>query len=129
MAPSSTVTAHARTPKILVVDDTPALLDIVRRCLEPEGYTVVTCLESRHAVRRAREERPDVIMLAVVMPEVTGWEVLEALHADAALMHLPVIVCTAYVAEALGRMVELQRDPDRHLGLLPKPFDVEELIE
>ena len=130
MALNSTVTStSSRAPKILVVDDTPALLDIVRKCLEPEGYTVVTCLESRHAVRLAREEQPDVIMLDVVMPEVTGWEVLDALHLDPELAHVPVIVCTAYVAEALGRMVELQREPDRHLGLLPKPFDVEELIE
>jgi len=128
MAPNSTVT-RTRAPKILVVDDTPALLDIVRMCLEPEGYEVVTCLEARHALRLAREERPDVIMLDVVMPEVSGWEVLATLRADGALAHIPVIVCTAYVAEALGRMVELQRGPDQHLGLLPKPFDVEELIE
>ena len=128
MAPGSTVT-HARPPKILVVDDTPAVLDVVRKCLEPEGYTVVTCLESRHSVRLAREERPDVIMLDVVMPEVSGWDVLAELRADHSLAHIPVIVCTAYAAEALGRMVELQRNPDQHLGLLPKPFDVEELIE
>jgi len=128
MAPNSNVTP-ARTPKILVVDDTPALLDIVRKCLEPEGYRVVTCLEARHAVRLAREERPDVIMLDVVMPEVSGWDVLAALQLDSALARVPVIVCTAYVAEALGRMVELQREPDRQLGLLPKPFDLDELIE
>jgi CheY-like chemotaxis protein len=40
----------------------------------------------------------------------------------------PVIVCTAYVAEAMGRLAEL-KGPDQHLGLLPKPFDLEELIE
>jgi CheY-like chemotaxis protein len=40
----------------------------------------------------------------------------------------PVIVCTAYVAEAIGRMEEL-KGPDQHLGLLPKPFELEELIE
>jgi two-component system response regulator len=112
-----------------VVDDTPALLDVVRKCLEGEGYQVTTCLESLHAVRLAREQQPDAIMLDVVMPEVSGWEVLAELRADPALAHTPVIVCTAYVAEALGRMVELQRGPDQHLGLLPKPFDIDELIE
>jgi CheY-like chemotaxis protein len=128
MAPDPQVTATS-VPKILVIDDTPTLLDVVRTCLEGEGYQVATCLESNQAVRMAREQRPDVIMLDVVMPEVSGWEVLTALRADPALAGTPVIVCTAYVAEALGRMVELQRRPDQHLGLLPKPFDLEELIE
>lgn len=113
---------------ILVVDDTPALLDVVRTALEAEGYRVVTCLESREAVRLAFEERPDVIMLDVVMPEVSGWEVLAQLRSDPAFARTPVIVCTAYVAEALGRLAEL-RGPDQHLGLLPKPFELEELLE
>jgi two-component system OmpR family response regulator len=115
-------------PRILVIDDTPALLDVIRTCLENEGYRVRTCLESRNAVRMAREEPPDVIMLDVVMPEVSGWEVLAELRADAAFRRTPVIVCTAYVAEAMGRLSEL-KGPDQHLGLLPKPFDLEELIE
>jgi two-component system, OmpR family, response regulator len=115
-------------PRILVVDDTPALLDVVRACLEVEGYHVATCLESREAVRMAQEEQPDVIMLDVVMPEVSGWEVLSRLRGDPRFLGTPVIVCTAYVEEALGRLAEL-KGPDQHLGLLPKPFDIDELIE
>ena len=115
-------------PRILVVDDTPAVLDIVRKCLEGEGYYVATCLESRHAVRMAQEEHPDVIMLDVVMPEVSGWEVLALLRDWPEFKLTPVIVCTAYVEEALGRLAEL-KGPDQHLGLLPKPFDLDELIE
>jgi len=120
-----TVTA---APRILIVDDTPALLDVMRACLESEGYRVQTCLESRYAVALAAADPPDVIMLDVVMPEVSGWEVLAQLREDARFQRTPVIVCTAYVAEALGRLAEL-KGPDQHLGLLPKPFDVEELIE
>jgi CheY-like chemotaxis protein len=124
-APSVTVMAARR---ILVIDDTPALLDVIRGCLEEEGYQVRTCLESRHAVGIAREQRPDVIMLDLVMPEVSGWEVLAQLRQDPAFVRTPVIVCTAYVAEAVGRLAEL-KGPDQHLGLLPKPFEIEELIE
>jgi CheY-like chemotaxis protein len=76
----------------------------------------------------AQEERPDVIMLDVVMPEVSGWEVLALLRRDPAFSRTPVIVCTAYVAEAIGRLAEL-KGPDQHLGLLPKPFEIEELVE
>lgn len=114
--------------RILVVDDTPVVLDVVRKVLENEGYYVATCLESREATRIAREEQPDLIMLDVVMPEVSGWEVLAELRADPRFVSTPVIVCTAYVAEALGRLAEL-KGPDQHLGLLPKPFDIEELLE
>jgi CheY-like chemotaxis protein len=67
-------------------------------------------------------------MLDVVMPEVSGWEVLARLRADPGFARTPVIVCTAYVAEALGRLADL-RGPDQHLGLLPKPFELEELLE
>jgi CheY-like chemotaxis protein len=123
--PSVTVTSP---PRILVVDDTPAILDVVRTSLEAEGYHVTTCLESRQAVRLAQETRPDVVMLDVVMPEVSGWEVLAELRADMAFRQTPVIVCSAYVAEALGRLAEL-KGPDQHLGLLPKPFELEELLE
>jgi CheY-like chemotaxis protein len=122
------LSVSAMQPLIMVVDDTPALLDVVRGALEDEGYRVATCLESREAVRLAQAERPDVIMLDVVMPEVSGWEVLARLRADPAFARTPVIVCTAYVAEALGRLAEL-RGPDQHLGLLPKPFELEELLE
>ncbi|HEY2595553.1 MAG TPA: response regulator [Chloroflexota bacterium] len=115
-------------PRILIVDDTPALLDLVRECLEGEGYHVQTCLESRRAVELASAEPPDVIMLDVVMPEVSGWEVLAQLRRDRRFERTPVIVCTAYVAEALGRLAEL-KGPDQHLGLLPKPFGMDELIE
>lgn len=127
MAPELPVTVTA-APRILVVDDTPALLDVVRTCLEEEGYQVRTCLESRYAVEMAQEQRPDVVMLDVVMPEVSGWEVLAELRQDPAFRLTPVIVCTAYVAEAIERLAEL-KGPDQHLGLLPKPFEMEELLE
>ena len=118
----------SETPRILVVDDTLALLDVIRTALEDEGYEVFTCVESRYAVRMAVAHQPDVIMLDVVMPEVSGWEVLAELREYPEFARTPIIVCTAYVAEAMGRLAEL-KGPDSHLGLLPKPFELEELIE
>ncbi len=114
--------------RILVVDDTLSLLDLMRDLLGAEGYQVSTCLVAREAYPRALRLRPDLVMLDIVMPEVSGWEVLARLRADPAFARTPVIVCTAYVAEALGRLAEL-RGPDVHLGLLPKPFELEELLE
>lgn len=116
--------------RILVVDDTPALLDTVREYLESEGFQVVTCLQSRDALPLARGFEPDAIMLDIVMPEMSGWDVLALLGADPRLKRIPVIICTAFVAQALGRLEDL-RGPEasRQIGLLPKPFDLDELIE
>lgn len=129
-APLLAPAARSR-PVVLAIDDTPSILDLVRSCLEAEGYRVVTCLQARDALRLARAEQPDAIMLDLVMPEMSGWEVLAALRAGGSpFVQTPVIVCTAYMAEALGRLDEL-RGPSGHghVGVLPKPFDVEELLD
>jgi CheY-like chemotaxis protein len=69
-------------------------------------------------------------LLDIVMPEMSGWEVLAALREIPELANTPVIVCTAYVEAALGRLEEL-RGPsgDGQVGFVPKPFDLEELLE
>lgn len=128
MTPQSPTAPTSLT--VLVIDDTPMILDVIRAALEEEGYRVVTCLQSRDAVRLAERDKPDLVMLDIVMPEVSGWDILTALRARPELARLPVVICTAWVAEALGRLAEL-RGPhgDAHLGLLPKPFDVDELLE
>ena len=115
-------------PKILVVDDDPHILVTLQMRLESLGYEALTASDGEKGMDLSRKEEPDVIMLDVVMPEVSGWEVLASLRTDPAFRRTPVIVCTAYVAEAMGRLSEL-KGPDQHLGLLPKPFELEELIE
>jgi CheY-like chemotaxis protein len=114
------------SPKILVVDDTLSLLDLVRDVLGPEGFDVSTCLLAREAYALARRLSPDLVILDIVMPEVSGWEVLERLRSDPILDSVPVVICTAWAEQAAGRMREL-RQP--HLWLLPKPFDAQDLVD
>jgi twitching motility two-component system response regulator PilH len=111
---------------ILVIDDTPTLLDLVKALLEPEGYRVATCLLAREAFARARSLQPDLIILDIVMPEVSGWDVLSQLRADDGLRRIPVVLCTAWAEQAAGHMRQLNQ-PD--LWLLPKPFDADELVD
>lgn len=127
MAPGRTRAGSG--PTVLVVDDTPSLLDTVRVILEDSGYHVVTTLRSTDALRLAQVERPHVVLLDTVMPEMSGWEVLAQLDADPALALIPVVITTGYVAEALGRLEEIRGSARRQVGLLPKPFDAEELLE
>lgn len=112
--------------KVLIVDDTPIVLDVVRELLEANGYEVATCLLSREALAMARRFGPDLVMLDIVMPELSGWDLFALLRADPAFARVPIVVCTAWAEEAAGRMREL-RAP--HLWLLPKPFDADDLID
>jgi CheY-like chemotaxis protein len=110
---------------IMVVDDTLPLLDLVRDLLSAEGYEVATCLMAREAYPMARRIRPDVILLDIVMPEVSGWDVLGLLRRDPRLSSVPIVICTAWAEQAAAHLEEI-REP--HLWLLPKPFDAEDLI-
>jgi CheY-like chemotaxis protein len=116
----------AMPAKILVVDDTPLLVDLVRDLLTVEGYKVATCLLARQAYPMVQRFKPDLVVLDIVMPEVSGWEVLDRIRSDPELQHIPIVICTAWAEQAAGRMLEL-RLPD--LWLVPKPFESADLTE
>ncbi len=113
-APASSA-AHAE-PLLLVVDDDPAVCDLMKRICTKQGFQVVTAESGAEGLRLARERRPDLITLDVVMDGMDGWEVLRALRSDAALARTPVVVIT------------IVDDRDRGLALgaseyLVKPID------
>jgi CheY-like chemotaxis protein len=120
------VPTGAMPGRILVVDDTPSLIDLMRDLLTAEGYEVSACLMARGAYPRALAFGPDLVILDIVMPEVSGWEVLERIRGDRRLAHVPIVICTAWAEQAAARMREL-RQP--HLWLLPKPFDADDLLD
>jgi DNA-binding response OmpR family regulator len=113
------------TAHILVVDDERDLTDLVRINLEMAGFEVSTADNGEQALDAIRAERPDVVLLDVMMPVLDGWGVLAALQQDADLADLPVIMLTALSGE---------RDVIRgHLSgamrYLTKPFDVRSLLD
>ena len=111
-----------RGATVLVIDDEAAVRDLMQRFLVKEGFRVAVAASGEEGLRRARELRPAVITLDVMMPGMDGWAVLTALKADAALADVPVIMLT---------MVD-----DRNLGYalgaaeyLTKPLDRDRLID
>jgi putative two-component system response regulator len=105
-------------PTILVCDDDPSLRELVRAVLG-NRYRFVEAADGSEALELARELPPDLIVLDVMLPGVSGIEVLEALHADPALAAIPVVVITAWShaeldAELAGadRFVRKPFDPD-----------------
>ena len=81
-------------PKILVVDDDPDIFEIVETNLVGAGYRVVRAGDGAEGLRKVRSEQPDLVILDVLMPELTGWEVLAEIEADPATAGLPVIMLT-----------------------------------
>ena len=89
----------AERHKILVVDDEADVLLLCRVNLEFEGYEVVEAGDGEAAIRKVAAERPDVILLDVMMPKMDGWQVLAALKADPDTADIPVVMLTAKVQD------------------------------
>jgi PAS domain S-box-containing protein len=87
---------------VLVIDDAAEMHDLLRRSLVRDGYRVESALSGAAGIERAREVRPDAIILDVIMPSMDGWSVLTALKADAALADIPVIMLTMLDDRKLG---------------------------
>ncbi len=81
--------------RVLVVDDEPANREFLTRLLEPAGYNVAQASGGAQAITMARAWRPHLVLLDLMMPEVNGFDVVEAIRADASTAGLPILVVTA----------------------------------
>ena len=81
--------------KVLVIDDTVEMIEFVRFVLDDGGFDVIGAKSGQEGLDLAHEERPDVVLLDLMMPGISGWEVYRQLKADAQLESVPVIVVTA----------------------------------
>ena len=111
-------------PRILVVDDEKNILELVRFNLEREGYEVLTCLDGARALELARSEKPDLIVLDVMLPEISGLEVCRELHQDPATRKIPIIMLSAR-ADELDRVLGLEMGADDYVT---KPFSPRALV-
>ena len=107
VSPAEPKADEATGPLVLIVDDEPAAAEAAALALRPLGWRVIALREPTKAVQRVRELRPAVVMLDVMMPRLSGFDVLKALLDDASAGTFRVLVTSAYpdnrsVAEALG---------------------------
>jgi DNA-binding response OmpR family regulator len=108
-------------PRILVVDDEPKIVRLVRDYLEHAGFTVIVARDGREALMRVRSERPDLVVLDLGLPGLDGLDVTRALRRDTAL---PLIMLTARDSET-DRVLGLELGADDYLT---KPFSPRELV-
>ena len=109
--------------KILAVDDTPENLRLLDALLSPRGYELVTASSGAEALALLASEKPDLLLVDIVMPEMNGYEVTKRVRADAASRHLPIIMITATGGADLVRSLEAGAD-----DFVSKPFDQHELL-
>ena len=108
----------ART--ILVVDDEPTLREMLAEALEADGFRVVEAADGREALTRFRADRPDLVLLDLMLPELSGVEVCRILRAESGV---PIIILTAKDSE-LDKVVGLELGADDYVT---KPFSLREL--
>ena len=114
-----------RDYKILVADDEPEVVDLVRMMLEWQGgYRVTGAEDGEEALSRARADAPDLIMLDVRMPRKNGLDALKDLQADPALSCVPVIMLSVVTTRPQVQYA-LRRGA---VAYLPKPFELEEMV-
>ena len=108
-------------PRILAVDDEPAILSLLRRILEPEGYEVVTAANGEQALALLEEAKLDLVLLDIMMPGLDGFQLLDRIRQRC---DVPVIVLTAR-HEATTEHEALRLGADDYMR---KPFSSRELL-
>ena len=108
---------------ILVVDDDPEIVTMLTLRLGRRGYDVKTASDGHKAVELARRERPDLILLDVMMPGKSGWEVARALKQDPVTQGIKIVMVTA-IGEQVNEITSPLYGADAHID---KPFEFDRL--
>ena len=111
--------------RVLLVDDEPSIIKVVGKGLEAAGYEVLTALNGRDGLMKAQLGRLDVIVLDLMMPQMSGFEICAALKRDPNCRHIPVIIFT-------GKGQDMDEKLCRELGAaayISKPNTSKALVE
>lgn len=117
------MTEDHRAPRVLVVEDDPSVRGLLQTLLTTEGYAVATASDGLAGISQATADRPALMLLDVVMPDLGGLRVLDELCRDPALVDVPVVVITGKVEAIPGLRDRLGDD-----SVFLKPFGVTELL-
>ena len=115
----------AQEPQILYIEDERATFDLVNQALKPLGYRVVRAASGRQGLTMMKKQKPDLLLLDLMMPDINGWDVYRAVKTDETLAGLPVIVISARLSEHERTVIA---DLPRADAYIIKPFDVEQVI-
>jgi CheY-like chemotaxis protein len=115
---------HTVAKAILVADDDPDILSIVSMSLETQGYTVYKATNGREAVDLAKQHHPDLVLMDMMMPIVSGYEAVTELKADAATRDITIVGLSAKaMATDMERATDVGID-----GYITKPFRIAQVL-
>lgn len=110
--------------KILIVDDEPQLVDMIKMRLEASHYVVITSIDGQDGLDKAKKENPDLIILDLMLPKIDGYEICGLLKKDTKYAHIPIIMFTARAQEEDKQLGE-EVGADAYIT---KPFEPKALL-
>ncbi len=113
----------SKQASILVVDDDPEIVTMLNTRLTKRGYKVATAGDGHKAIELAKRDKPDVVLLDVMMPGKSGWEVARALKQDPVTQPIKIVMVTA-IGEQVNEITSPLYGADAHID---KPFEFERL--
>ena len=116
----------AKEAYILYIEDERATFDLVNQALKPLGYRVVRANSGQQGLTMMKKQKPDLLLLDLMMPDVNGWDVYRAVKTDETLADIPVIVITARLSDYDRTVIADLPQAD---GYIVKPFDVEQIVQ
>jgi len=111
-------------PKILVIDDEKDIVELICYNLEKEGFSVLIAYDGEAALRAVKAQKPDLIILDLMLPKISGLDVCKAVRNNSATANLPIVMLTAK-AEEVDKIIGLEMGADDYIT---KPFSIKELI-
>jgi len=114
--------------KILVVDDNPEIIDVIKLRLEASGYEVIFATDGKEGIKKAKLQQPDLIIMDIMMPNLSGGDAVALLRVDSLTKEIPILFLTAITAD-------LPTAEDRGINVdgqfypaISKPFDPKKLL-
>jgi DNA-binding response OmpR family regulator len=118
--------AEEKVRRVVCVEDEPEMIDLIQLILSRKGFEVIGADGGKKGLELIRAEKPDLVLLDLMMPDMDGWEVYQQMKSDSELQHIPVIVVTAK-AQSIDKVLGL------HIAkvddYIPKPFSPQELTD
>jgi two-component system response regulator VicR len=125
-SPMGEVKMTTEAKRIVCIEDEPDMIELLRAILEGKGFEFIAADGGVEGLKVVREERPDLILLDLMMPDMDGWEVFQQVKDDPELSKIPVVVVTAKaqsIDKVLGLYIARAED------YITKPFKVQDLVD
>jgi twitching motility two-component system response regulator PilH len=114
-----------RINKILVVDDSPADLTNIKNIVSEAGCTVISAMSGKEALEKAKSEKPDLIFLDIIMPDMDGYATCRQLHNDNVTKDIPVVFVTSKNQKADRVWAQMQGGK----AFISKPYSADQIID